>query len=953
MTDEGRGLTPEYLRCEYRVDPVGIDALRPRLSWILGSGERNQRQTACRVLVADSREALGRDQGTLWDTGVLETDETAHSYEGRTLESRQRCSWKVRVWDRRGQASDWSTTAFWTMGLLDRVAWRARWIGYNAPYARVRGSGHLVLSRRLSTFPASNLPPSFKRLVLAGWSLARRIAPDLTRRVGRRLVTRLVRPIVWRRLARFRPVLPPCPYLRKEFVCSRPSRATLYASALGVYELHLNGARVGDDHLAPGWTDYHRRAYYQTYDVTPLIEDGGNAIGAILADGWYSGYLGPSGRRGYYGVHPWLIAQLELEYPDGSMAAVVTDSTWKTTTGPHLEADLLMGETYDARRELPGWTRPGYDDSAWPSVLVAEDVQTTLCAMPHPPIRKMAEITPVRTWQVRPGCYVFDMGRNVAGWARVKVSGPSGTRVVLRLAERLNPDGTIYTANLRSARATDTYVLKGGGEEVWEPRFTYHGFQYVELTGSPDTPTCDTVTGIVVHTAAPSAGSFECSNPLVNALYENIVWTQRANLMDIPTDCPQRDERLGWLGDAQVFMRTATYNMDMASLLGKWLVDVADAQSDTGAYPDVAPRGPARQDGAPGWADAGIIGPWTLYWVYGDRRFIERHYAAMKRWIAYVCEGNPDLLWRRRTGLDHGDWNALDDSTPSVVFATACFAHSTALLARMAAATDQVGDAARYTRLAEEIRSAFNRMFVGAEGRVKGNTQTCYALALQLELLPTAVRSRAAQRLVEAIQERDGHLSTGFFGTACLPLALTSHGHVDVAYGMLLKETYPSWGYWIRQGATSLWERWDGWTETQKFQDPMMNSFCHPAFGSIGEWLFRVVAGIDTDEPGFKRVVVCPRPGGGLTHAGARYDSVRGRIETSWRIQHDAFELDVRIPANTTATVFMPARTANSITEGGRPVLAAADIEVAGIEGDRIVLKIGSGRYRFQAERTG
>lgn len=936
-------LTPTYLRCEYRVNPLGVDVVQPRLSWILESDERNQHQTAYRVLVADSREALEQDVGILWDSGRVETDHTTPLYGGQGLKSRQRCYWKVRVWDCERKSTDWSPAAFWTMGLLEREQWQAQWIGYDAPYAAVLRSGHVAIHEAAKPSLATRL------FLVAKW-LARRIAPASAWRGGNKILTRITHFIVMRRFARFEPVLPPCPYLRKEFTSGKPLRATLFASALGIYEVHVNGRRVGDDYFAPGWTDYNRRVYYQTYDVTSLLHEGENAMGAILSDGWYSGYIGPKGRRCYYGVHPRLAVRLEIEYADGSNATVLTDSTWKATTGPHLEADFLKGETYDARKELTAWTQPGYDDAAWTPVAIATGITASLQAMPHPPIRRLAEIKPIRMSAPKPGRYVYDMGRNFAGWVRLKVSGKAGTRVVLRFAERLNPDGTLYTANLRGARATDTYILKGAGEEEWEPRFTYHGFQYVELMGYPGTPDLETITGIVAHSAVPTAGWFDCSNGMVNALYENILWTQRANFIDIPTDCPQRDERLGWLGDAQVFARTATYNMDLLSFFSKWLVDVADAQSEEGAYPDVAPRCVATQDGAPGWADAGIICPWTVYWVYGEERIVEKHYARMKKWIEYIREANPDLLWARRNGHDHGEWLAMDAGTPRMLLATAYFAYSTSLLARMASAIGQAEDATKYTALSAEIKRAFNTAFVAADGRVNGDTQTGYALALHFDLLPEGSRGRSARLLVDAIERADGHLSTGFFGTAYLALALTANGYLDTAYQLLLNETCPSWGYWIRHGATSVWERWDGWTEEKGFHIPIMNSFSHYALGAIGEWLIATVAGIDTEGPGFKRIVIHPRPGGGLTHARAHYDSINGRISTHWRIEGGRFCLDVTIPANTTATVFLPTRHAESLTEDGRPVTRAGEIEIAGIEDGRVVLKIGSGRYRFSAD---
>lgn len=927
-----QNITSEYLRCEYRVNPLGLDILQPRLSWIVYSDGRNQRQTAYQILVADSRDELDRDFGNLWDSGRVETNQANCLYKGKPLRSRQRCHWKVRLWNGDGTKSEWSPPAFWTMGLLREIDWQAQWIGHDAPYESVQSSGHVA------TGYVSTSSPGIVGLMVNAF---RSYAPKFLRR--------LVHLILRRKLVRFKPVLIPCPYIRKQFTARKPVGATLYASALGIYELHLNGSRVGDDYFAPGWTDYNRRVYYQTYDVTSLVVEGENVIGGILSDGWYSGYIGPEGKRSYYGVHPRLVAQLEIEYADGSVSSVRSDSTWKATTGPHLEADLLMGETYDARIELTGWTQPSYVDSGWLPVTVSKAVNAELKATIHAPVQKMGEIRPLRVWESRPGCYVFDFGRNFSGWVRLKVNGKVGTKVVLRFAERLNLDGTIYTANLRLARATDTYILKGDGEEQWEPRFTYHGFQYVEVSGYPGVPDLDWITGIVVHSALPDTGRFECSSDLVNALYQNIKRTQKANFVDIPTDCPQRDERLGWLGDAQVFARTATYNMDAAAFLSKWLVDVSDAISQDGAYPEFAPRPFRTSPGAPGWGDAGIICPWILYHVYGDTRVIEQHYGSMKKWIEYVREANPDLLWTQHTGNNNGDWLALDERTPKEVLATAYFAYSSCLLARMASFIGQEEDAKKYESLYQAIKQAFNQAYVAHDGHVKGDTQTCYVLALHFNLLPEELRSRSARLLVDAIHRAHGHLSTGFFGTAYLPRALTANGYIDTAYRLLLTETLPSWGYCIRQGATSVWERWDGWTDEKGFQRPTMNSFSHCSFGSIGEWLYTTVAGIDTDGPGFKRILIYPQPGGGLTYARAHYDSVNGRIATHWRIEGETFELDVTIPANTTATVFVPTCDVASVTEGKRPVEHAGEIELLRAENSRVVLKIGSGRYQFRA----
>jgi len=885
------GVEVTDLRCEYRVNPLGIDVMKPRLSWIMKSNQRGQMQSAYQVLVADSEEKLRRNQGGLWNSGKVESGQNHQVvYDGEDLKSRMRCYWKVRVWDKGGKISAWSKPAMWTVGLLEPEDWQAKWIGYDE---EVHDSGKNEKSD-----------------------------PNAL-------------------------VLPPPPYLRRGFMVSRPvKRAVVYASALGLYELYINGKRVGKDYFTPGWTDYPTRIYYQTYEVTDLIKKGNNAIGAILADGWYAGYLGFGKKREHYGSTPRLFVQLEIEYENGQIRKVVTDGTWKAKYGPLLESDFLMGETYDSRKEMPGWDTANFDDSSWAVVAVTEESEEigVVQAYPSETVQKIMQIKPKKVSEPKEGVYVYDMGQNFAGWVRLKAGGRAGTKVVLRFAEMLNPDGTIYTENLRSARCTDTYILKGTGKEFWEPKFTFHGFRYVEVTGYPGKPGLDAITGVVVHSAIPVVGSFECSSPMVNQLYSNIVWSQRGNFIEIPTDCPQRDERLGWTGDAQIFIRTATYNMDVSAFFTKWLVDLEDAQSGEGAFPDVAPRKVAMGDGTAAWGDAGVICPWTIYHVYGDKRVLERHYESMKKWISYLEKNSNDLL---RPAKGYGDWVSIGSNTPKDVIATAYFAYSTHLVSKAAAALGKDYDANKYEGLFEQIKNAFNRAYVSEDGRIKGETQTCYLLGLYFDLLPEEKREPATRHLIEAIRKKDWHLSTGFVGLSYLVPTLTDTGHLDIAYRLLNNETFPSWGYSIKNGATTIWERWDGWTEEKGFQTPGMNSFNHYAFGSIGRWLFGCVAGIDTDGPGYKRVIIKPMPGGGLDYAKASYRSINGKIVSDWRINGDIFTLNVTIPANTTATVYVPASDIESVTEGGKPAANAEAVSFFRIEDGRAVFAVGSGNYRF------
>src|SRR5918994_1430295 len=893
-------LRPVGLRCEYRVDPLGIDERAPRLSWALESEGRGQVQSAYRILVAQSEEDLESEENLLWDSGRVESDRSVGvEYEGEALRSGTRCLWKVRVWDGEADPSPFGGPAVFETGLLERSDWEGDWISL--------GSG-----------PDEDFePPTGDEYD--------ELANGLT----------------------------PSPYLRKAFSLNRPIRkARLYATARGIYELSINGKKVGEDVLAPGWTDYDRRVQYQAYDVTPLLADGPNAIGALLGDGWYAGFVGfdPKHRGAHYGVRPQLLAQLEIEYEDGGTETITTDGSWRCSTGPVLFSDLLMGESYDARDEMPGWDEPGFDDLAWYGVKAEEIGDAKLVAQPDEGIRVTEELEAKTVTKPEDGVYVFDMGKNMVGWVRLKVEGEAGRKVTLRYAEALNPDGTIYTTNLRSARAIDRYVLKGEGEEVYEPRFTFHGFRYVEVTGYPGEPQPEAVTGRVVHSATPPTGSFECSNSMVNELQENILWGQRGNFLSVPTDCPQRDERLGWMGDAQVFVRTASFNMDVAAFFEKWMTDVEDAQSPQGAFPDVAPllRGSGLIDlrwGAPAWGDAGVIVPWTIYRAYDDTRIVERHYDAMARWMEYLHEANPGLIRKNRMGNNYGDWlSPRGDHTPRHLLATAYWAYGAKLMAEMAEVTGRNEDAKKYGDLNERIKAAFQETYVSPDGWIEGDTQTCYLLALHMDLLPENLRSAAAEHLVRTIEREDWHLSTGFAGVGYLCPVLTEAGYTDVAYRLLENETYPSWGYTIKNGATTIWERWDGWTEENGFQSPNMNSFNHYSLGSVGEWLYRYVAGIDLGSPGYGRILIRPRPGGGLTHARGEYDSVRGRISSSWKIEGDRFTLEVLVPPNTTATVHVPCA---DVSEGGGSVAEADGVEMLRAGEGETVLSVGSGRYEF------
>jgi alpha-L-rhamnosidase len=1048
--------TADYLRCEYRVDPLGIDITEPRLSWEMRDVRRGAKQTAYQVLVASTAEKLAADQGDLWDSGKVASDQSTQiAYAGKPLASRTQCYWKVRLWDAAGNASGYSKPAHWSMGLLKPEDVKAKWIGLEGPmvypgapkplpsptfdgcawvwaaepgvnalqnappgprYFRssvtipegktiqqavfaVHGDDSLEVYVNGAPVMAGGGPAAIdikknlvvgKPNVLAVMVTNGGAVPNPAGLLGKLEIQldggeRIVKMIdtAWKsavkadgnwKAAEFDDSQWPaavqiaklgegpwgavkapsvasvqysaCPLFRKEFkIQGQIRRATIYGSALGVYRLYVNGRTVGDDFFTPDWTDYKKRVYYNTYDVTKLVRSNGpNAIGGVLGAGWYSGGVGWQKQRNHYGDRPRLFAQLELEMADGTIQTIGTDGSWTTAFGPYIDGEFLAGETYDATKEIHGWTSPGLDGAGWKPVAVTESIPAKLEAFPGVNV-KVTDVLPAQSiTEPKPGVYVFDLGQNFAGIARLKATGPAGTKITLRFAEVLNPDGTMYTTNLREARVVDTYVMRGQGQEIWQPRFTFHGFRYVEVTGYPGKPDKDAITGIAINSAVPLVGSFECSSPMINRLYKNIVWTQRANYISVPTDCPQRDERLGWTGDAETFVRAGTYNADSGAFYTKWLVDLDDAQGPEGDFPNVAPRIVATDAGSPAWGDAGTICPWTIYQVYNDRRLLAKHYVAMTRWVEYCRKNSKDLI---RPAIGYGDWLSIKADTPLDVISTAYFAYSTHLTAEAARVLGKQDDAKKYDELFEQIKAAFNKAFVAADGRIKGNTQTCYVMALWFDLLPAEKRPVAVKYLVEDIQSRDTHLSTGFVGTSVLMPTLSANGQTPVAYKLFLNDTFPSWGFSIKHGATSIWERWDGWTPEKGFQDPGMNSFAHYSFGAVARWMFQTVAGIDMAEPGFQRLLIRPQPAEGLTWVKAGYRSIHGQIATEWRTEGGKLTLAITIPANTTATVYLPCADSATATEAGKPIAQSEGVKFVRSEGGQSLFEVGAGTYEF------
>src|SRR5271157_552765 len=889
-------LAVSNLRCEYKSNPVGIDILQPRLSWEVVSSERSTLQTAYQIRLATSEENLAKNK-LLWDSGKQASDASIHVvYEGPALETGRRYYWQVRVTDNLGRTSDWSTPAFWEMGLLHDSDWQARWI-------------------------TPNLQEDTSK-------------PN------------------------------PVPMLRREFQVKKDVvSARVYASAMGLYQLELNGKRVGDQYFTPGWTSYDFRYQYQTYDITPDLKIGVNCVGALLGDGWFRGNMTWDNKRNSYGTGLGLIAQLAITYKDGKKQIVGTDESWKAETGPILLSDIYDGETYDARLERAGWSTPGYDDKDWKGVSLLDSPKAKLVAPAGPPVREIQELKPIKILTTPAGDTVIDMGQNMVGWMRFQVAAPAGTTITLRHAEVLDSAGNLYTENLRSAKETIRYTAKGQGVETFEPHFTFQGFRYVAVSGWPGEPSLDDFTGVVVHSAMQPSSTFETSSEMLNKLHHNIIWGQKGNFLDVPTDCPQRDERLGWTGDAEVFARTASFNHDTAGFYTKWLKDLALDQQDDGAVPYVIPdvlTHNTRKGGSAsaGWADVSTVVPWTVYLSYGDRRILEEQYPSMKAWVEYMRrEAGDRYIWS--SGFSFGDWLAFATSrsdypgatTDKDLIQTAYFARSTALLQQTAQILGKTEDASTYAALLGKIKAAFQKEFVTPNGRLSSNTQTAYALALAFDLLPESQRKIAAERLAQDVR-KFGHLTTGFLGTPLLCQVLSDYGYLDEAYMLLNRKEYPSWLYPVTKGATTIWERWDGIKPDGSFQDKGMNSFNHYAYGAIGEWMYRVSAGIDIDpqQPGYKHILIQPRPGGGLTFVKASVHSMYGQVATAWEIKDGKLIIHVAIPANTTATVRLPKAKLEQVTENGASLQASPGVSHAQQLEDAVTAELGSGSYVFESK---
>jgi alpha-L-rhamnosidase len=883
---------PTDLRCEYAINPLGIDSPYPRFSWVLKHGGRDRVQSAFQILVTSTLRKLLSNNGDIWDSGKVISEKSVNvEYAGKPLASAKTYYWKVRWWDNDSLKSPFSQMAVFETGLLKKNDWKARWIGKG----------------------------------------------DL---------------------------------LRSQFTILHPvKRARAYICGLGYYELRINGQKVGDHQLDPGCTDYDKLALYVTYDITDSVKKGENAVGIMLGNGRYSKIYTdyPLPFKQYRNASPKVMMQIMLEFGDNYDRQIfISDATWKAAKGPILANDIYDGETYDARLEKDGWDRPGYDDSSWNNAGVVPPPGGILVSQaPLPPIKAVTNINPVSLHNPRPGVYVYDFGQNFAGWVRLKVNGPKGTAVTLRHAELLDSEGMINSKTLTQARAMDIYILKGEGLEVYEPRFTYHGFRYVEVTGFPGTPRLSSLEGIVVHSAVSPAGEFQCSNLLINNLHRNIIWGQLSNLMSIPTDCCQRSERLGWTGDAHLVAEEAIFDFDMATFYTKWLRDIREAQRPDGDINVVVPPYATFNTSDPAWSMVCTVIPWLLYLYYDDRRILEENYRMMEKWVSFLTEKSKDYLVKDSM---FGDWCspghvAPDDGSGALV-STWCYYHDVLILSRVAHILDKPAEAKQYTNLSEKIKWAFNREFIKKKPLYPGlksssficgsGSQTCNFLPLYADMIPADKQIDIIARLIEDIEKNHGcHLSTGIIGTRYALDTLTKIGRTDLAYKLATQTTYPSWGYMLREGATTLWERWE------YLDGNGMNSHNHIMFGSIDAWFYKTLAGINIDPsfPGFKRFVIKPHIAGDLRHVSASLQTVRGLVSSSWRIEKDSLMLDVVIPVNSQAKVSIPVsgRKASIIRESdvvvykhGSYVKGANGISSGISEGEYVTFMVGSGTYSFQ-----
>ena len=884
------------LKVEYRENPMGIDMPDPRFSWILEGKERGVGQSAYQIQVAGDREALNNSGAKMWDPGKISDDQSVNvAYEGSPLETGETYYWRVRIWDQSGQTSDWSETAYFHVGPMENSDWEGQWVG----------------------------------------------AADTT-------IT--------------------APLLRREFQLKKPVReAYAYIVGLGYYELYFNGEKIGDHVLDPGTTDYNKRALYETYDVTDQIKGNNNAVGVWLG----KGYLRHRTTK-RYGDRPQLLFQLLVRHTDGSVTRVVSDENWKVSDGPVVENSIYDGEVYDARREKPEWNTAGFDDSDWGNAVQLETPDSRkVSSQLMPPMRVTQTLRPVRMWEPVEGVYVYDFGQNITGWPRLHVKGGEGSEGVMRtsptsvqsMAMMKNESlkglvDTIDTSPNRSAKARDIYILKGDNQgEVYEPRFTYHGFRYVQLEGYPGEPDLTSLEARVVHSDVPRQGEFQTSNSLLNQIHQNIIWGQLGNFHSIPTDTPHRDERQGWMGDAHLTGEEAIFNFDMAAFYTKWLQDIKDAQNQDGSVPDVVPHHKYSGVGTPAWQVAYPLMVWYMYNYYGDERIISQHFESLDKWMDYMDSISEDHIIER----GRGDWvpprlaYRPRDGSVSIT-STGYYYESARIMAQLADIMENPDKKQEYTQLAGHIKEAFNENFLNEEDYSYGTgSQTSNAFPLYLGIVPEDIEDKVANSLSEQIRVEDnGYIQTGIIGTKALVQALPKYDRDQLLYDLATNTEFPSWGYMIAKGATTLWERWGGY----RYFDADMNSLNHIMFGSIDEFFYKDIGGIRPASPGYEEISISPKIVGDLDFGKASTHTIRGKVASSWKKQGQSILLSVTVPGNSTAKVRIPKDSLSGpfkVTESGNIIWEngqSAD-QVNGVNSIReqeecFELDIVSGSYRFK-----
>jgi alpha-L-rhamnosidase len=881
-------LRPETLLVEYDPHPISVDTRTPRFTWKSVSDERGQMQSAYHILVASTDAMLDRETGDVWDTGKVISSTAAHvAFAGEPLESDRDYAWKVRVWSQDDTPSSFSEIARFSTALFDSTDWSAKWIG-RGPVKEI-GVRH---------------DPDFE--------------PDRSQ-----------------------------PMLRKVFTAKKPvSRARAFICGLGFHELHVNGGKVGNHYLSPAKTDFNKQVLYETHDITSQLTEGENTVGIMLGSGWYHTQKRHWGWRMHWHAHPRALCQVNIEYVDGSAETFITDDTWKSTTGPITTNCIFDGETYDARLELPGWDTPGHDDTDWDGVNLVESPTPKIVSATHPPSLVHETIHPVSVTEPQPGMYVFDMSENLTGWVRLAVEGPAGTEVVMKFAEKIFPPdsgrsvaGMIDQQSVNNNLPEDRYILKGGGPEEYEPRFTWHGFQYVEVTGYPGVPDLDTLEGRFIHTACPKTGTFDCDNELVNLIHDCTVRSQRGNLQGLPIDCPQRSERLGWLGDALVTAEEAMMNLDMATLYGKWLRDIKESQYEDGAISQIVPRTGYELDTT--WSSAYTLIPWFMYLNYGDTGILEEHYESQKRYMRFLSTDGDGFIARPPAHGDHlSVVRGFAKGTP-VSMSTAFYYYDAITMSRIAKLLGHAEDSREYAQLADDIRDAFNEHYL-VDGNYDDGTQTANSTPLLLGMTPEDSDQAVMDSLVnDIIETNNGHLTTGLVGTKVLVDALTARARQDIVWLLVNQTGFPSWSDLLKDGRTTLPENWNG-----------EGSINHIVMGSVDAWFYKELAGIKIDEghPGYEHVIIKPYIPDSLNRASASVDTIRGMIASAWRKDGDTLHMNITIPVNSRGSIHIPSSD-GIVTENGQVI---RDGETRGLlsahrDGDCVVFEMGSGTYSFQS----